>query len=104
MGPLKKSSTKIQRNFAMKHQDPKGFPSDRNQVNYIFAVRSEHFAYSLCVRPVRQRLHATKCTRKGRTLKRSHQLEHSVSSSPLTVITNLRRRENDAGRHGKCID
>ena len=83
---------------------PEGFPSDRNQVNCVFAVRSEHFAYFLCVRPIRQRLHAPKCTGKGRALERSHQLEHRIPSAPLTVISDLRRSENDAGGHRDRVD
>ena len=103
-GTTKKIIDQIQGDFAAKKQNTKTFKVERNQVNRVFAVRSEHFPYFLRVRPVRQRQHAPKCTGEGRTLERSHQLEHCFSLPPLTVITNLRARENYAGRYGNSID
>src|SRR4029077_19964341 len=103
-GTTKKIIDQIQCDFATKQQNTEAFPSKRNQVNRVFAVRSEHFAYFLCVRPVRQRQHAPKRTGKGRALERSHQFEHCFSSSPLTIITNLYGRENERARHGKRVD
>src|SRR4030095_16206271 len=44
-GTAKKIIDQIKRNFATKHHHPKSFPSDRNQVNWVFTVRSEHFVY-----------------------------------------------------------
>src|SRR6266516_3877035 len=103
-GTAKKIIDQIKRDFATKHQHTKAFPCERNEVNCVFAVRSEHFAYFPCVGPIWQRQHAPKCTGKGRALERSHQLKHCFPLSPLTVIINLRGRENDTGRYGKSID
>jgi len=103
-GTAKKIINQIKCDFAAKHHHPKGFPSDRNQVNCVFAVRSEHFAYFLCVRPIRQRLHAPKRTSEGRALERSHQLEHCFPSSPLTVITDLRSSKDYTCSDSNCID
>src|SRR5438105_2256891 len=88
-GATKKIIDQIDGDFAAKQQNTKTFKVERNQVNRVFAVRSEHFPYFLRVRPVRQRQHAPKRIGKGRALERPHQFEHCFPSYPPAVITNL---------------
>src|SRR5438105_14803339 len=48
-GTAKKIIDQIKRNLATKHQHPEAFPSQRNGVNRVLPVRSEHFGYFLTV-------------------------------------------------------
>src|SRR5437762_839367 len=68
------------------------------------AIRSQHLTYFRCVGAIWQRKHATQRARKRRTLKRADQLEHRIALAPLTVISDLRRSENDAGGHRDRVD
>ncbi len=47
----KKIVDQIQGYFAAKQQNTKAFKVERNQVNRVFAVRSEHFPYFLPTTP-----------------------------------------------------
>ena len=47
----------IERDLATKEQDAETLPGQRNQIDGVFAIGSEHFADLFCVGAVRQRKH-----------------------------------------------
>ena len=85
-----------------KYKHAEAFPSQRNQVNGIFAVRSEHFAYFCASAPS-----GNDSTRRSALVKAglwNDLTSSSIASSPLAVITNLGGRKKDARRHCERVD
>ena len=95
---------KIEGDLAAKDEHPDTFPSQPNQENGVFAVRTKDFVNLFQIRAIGQQIHAPERVGECRTLKGAHQLKHRIPPLPLAVMTDLHRREDHAGGDGESID
>lgn len=70
----------------------------------ILAIWPEKFVNLFGSRSIRQRQHTPKRTGEGWALERSHQFEHRLACSTLTIVADLDTGKDDACRNSDRVD
>src|SRR6266446_1077595 len=88
----------------MEKKDTDRFPRGGDMDDKIFALRAENLSNFIGADVIRQFNDPAQSPGKRRALKRAHKSEHGIALSLTAIIANLRRCEDDTGRHCDRID